>query len=380
MGLQAETVGRTLRLLREEQGLDLRQISERLRIRYPYLEAIENSLFDELPGPTYALGFVKAYSEHLGLDSDAIVEQFKTEQLGKSSKTELVFPSPLSEGRVPSAAILVVAVLLALGTYSAWMYFSGSDERVAEIVPSLPEKVLESTKVVGSGETQKLVNSNTPNKVEKQLEKQLEQENELTIEPTAKMKVSNADNAQDTVTDGSELEKNTSRRFNAEEETSATVETNSVSTNSRDPQNLTVNEIGVAPDQKIKREALSPSLEERVAMTYGDNTGDVRVIVRAIGPTWVEIRDQLEGEVLLTRVLYSGDRYLMPNREGLVMLTGNAGGLEISVDGKTVPALGPSGAVRRNILLDPDALIEGRAVRDREEGGRRQLESSMEQD
>ena len=86
------------------------------------------------------------------------------------------------------------------------------------------------------------------------MEKQLEQENELTIEPTAKMKVSNADNAQDTVTDGSELEKNTSRRFNAEEETSATVETNSVSTNSRDPQNLTVNEIGVAPDQKIKRE------------------------------------------------------------------------------------------------------------------------------
>ena len=66
MGLQAETVGRTLRLLWEEQGLDLRQISERLRIRYPYLEAIENSLFDELPGPTYALGFVKAYSEHLG--------------------------------------------------------------------------------------------------------------------------------------------------------------------------------------------------------------------------------------------------------------------------------------------------------------------------
>ena len=46
------------------------------------------------------------------------------------------------------------------------------------------------------------------------------------------------------------------------------------------------------------------------------------------------------------------------------MLTGNAGGLEISVDGDIVPSIGPSGAVRRNILLDPDALVEGRAVRE----------------
>ena len=51
-------VGETLRRNREQQGLDLRQVAEMLRIRLPYLRAIENSLIDQLPGPAYALGFV----------------------------------------------------------------------------------------------------------------------------------------------------------------------------------------------------------------------------------------------------------------------------------------------------------------------------------
>jgi cytoskeleton protein RodZ len=46
------------------------------------------------------------------------------------------------------------------------------------------------------------------------------------------------------------------------------------------------------------------------------------------------------------------------------MRTGNAGALEISVDGRPAPPLGRIGAVRRNVLLDPQALIAGTAARD----------------
>jgi cytoskeleton protein RodZ len=49
----------------------------------------------------------------------------------------------------------------------------------------------------------------------------------------------------------------------------------------------------------------------------------------------------------------------VPDRPGLRFDTGNAGGLEITVDGQTVPPLGPSGAVRRNIPLDADKLAAG---------------------
>jgi len=41
---------------------------------------------------------------------------------------------------------------------------------------------------------------------------------------------------------------------------------------------------------------------------------------------------------------------------------GNAGALEISVDGETVPAIGAVGAVLRSVALDADRLREGKAV------------------
>ena len=62
---------------------------------------------------------------------------------------------------------------------------------------------------------------------------------------------------------------------------------------------------------------------------------------------------------LLTRVLRAGDSYRVPDRPGLLMETGNAGGLEITVDSETIPDLGPKGAVRRGIALDADSLKSG---------------------
>jgi hypothetical protein len=45
------------------------------------------------------------------------------------------------------------------------------------------------------------------------------------------------------------------------------------------------------------------------------------------------------------------------------MRTGNAGGLEIRVDGKAVPGLGPKGAIRHEVALDAEQLKAGTAIR-----------------
>ena len=64
----AMTVGRYLKTERELQGQDLQQVAEMLRIQHSYLQAIEEGEIDQLPGPTYAVGFVRAYAEYLGLE------------------------------------------------------------------------------------------------------------------------------------------------------------------------------------------------------------------------------------------------------------------------------------------------------------------------
>lgn len=66
--------------------------------------------------------------------------------------------------------------------------------------------------------------------------------------------------------------------------------------------------------------------------------------------------------IVFSRVLKSGEVYKVPSRTGLFLRTGNAGVLEIAVDGKPAPSIGGIGAMRRNVVLDPEALIGGTAV------------------
>ena len=63
-------VGALLRASRLRVGENLQDVAAMLCIRYPYLEAIESARYNELPGLTYAVGFIRAYAEHLGLDSE----------------------------------------------------------------------------------------------------------------------------------------------------------------------------------------------------------------------------------------------------------------------------------------------------------------------
>ena len=86
------------------------------------------------------------------------------------------------------------------------------------------------------------------------------------------------------------------------------------------------------------------------------------VVIRATADSWIQIRDARQ-LVLLTRVLKAGESCRAPARPGLSMRTGNAGGLEITVDGVPAPPIGARGMVRRNVALDGHALLAGSAVR-----------------
>src|SRR5690606_17729813 len=76
-----------------------------------------------------------------------------------------------------------------------------------------------------------------------------------------------------------------------------------------------------------------------VPQVFGVGNRGSRVTLRALADSWVQVQGP-DSELLLTRVLRSGDVYLVPDRTDLTLVTGNAGGLEVLVDGRSRGTLG----------------------------------------
>jgi cytoskeleton protein RodZ len=98
-------------------------------------------------------------------------------------------------------------------------------------------------------------------------------------------------------------------------------------------------------------------------MVYGAVNQAARIILKATADSWIQLRDS-DRNLLPPRILKPGDIYRVPDRAGLIMHTGNAGGIEVTVDGKVVPPLGASGMVKRSVLMDPARLAAGTAVQE----------------
>ena len=132
-----------LRASRIRRGEGLRDVADQLRIRFVHLEAIEDGRFDELPGNTYAIGFIRTYAEHLGLDGEEIVRRFKSMEIGPSEDADLVFPSIIPEHGVPGGAIVMLGLLVAVVGYGSWYFLSSRDVVVSDIVQPVPASTSE---------------------------------------------------------------------------------------------------------------------------------------------------------------------------------------------------------------------------------------------
>jgi cytoskeleton protein RodZ len=86
-----------------------------------------------------------------------------------------------------------------------------------------------------------------------------------------------------------------------------------------------------------------------------------RVVLQARLESWVQIVGP-DNATLFTKVLRAGEFYSVPAQSGLSLITGNAGGLDIWLDGRKLMPLGPIGVVRRSITLDPGKLREAVAT------------------
>lgn len=121
--------GEKFRTARELRGIDFSKITAETRISARFLRAIENEVFEELPGGLFNRGFVRTYAEAVGLDPDTMVEEY-TALIRKAEPQETEAPPPkIRESReryiLPVAAGALVVLTLVL--YAGW-HGTGSEE------------------------------------------------------------------------------------------------------------------------------------------------------------------------------------------------------------------------------------------------------------
>jgi len=423
-----ETVADLLRRARQDFGQSLRNVAEVLRIRPAYLEALESGDFDKLPGMTYAIGFLRTYAEYLSLDGEEMVERYKAETQAAAHRSELIFPEPVAEGRIPGGAIILVSVVLLAVAYGGWFYLSQQGRTVADLIPAWPTESqtgeLEgagnvqanaepaedaSVQEVGAQETgaqetgaedasaedtgivtTASAQASTVSPAEAESLAPVAATPEIPVretptletpapealapEASAPESLASAVPPPSQASETLEVAPTTPTPVHDEPaQTAASPEPQADATPASTPSGAASQEsaneaAGEATtfasliDQTVVIPAV-PSTPETVIIpddrsprVYGGSNEDSRIIIRALQDSWVQVRDAQEA-ILLTRVLRAGDSYRVPDVTGLTLLTGNAGGIELEVDGVRLPPAGPAGSVRRSIDLNPAQLL-----------------------
>jgi cytoskeleton protein RodZ len=137
-------IGNSLREARLRQGLEFPELEQATKIRGKYLRALEDEQFDILPGQTYVKGFLRTYSEFLGLDGQLYVDEYNSRYIPgdeetplRASSTSAVGRNPRVESSVVLVALAAIGILTAL-VVAAWQFGSNAPDAAIPDFSSQP--------------------------------------------------------------------------------------------------------------------------------------------------------------------------------------------------------------------------------------------------
>jgi cytoskeleton protein RodZ len=373
------SVGPLLRKTRQDQGKDVAAIAETLRIRREHLQAIEDSRYESLPGPTYAVGFVRAYAEYLGLDGAEVVRRFKAEGQALPRGHDLSFPSPVREGGIPSGALIVIALLLAGVVYGGWQLSTSSQGDVAGMIENLPDRFM--AMIGGDGKAEGNAETTSEAPADKPAAAQATQPTSETAaeappaspsgaSPLAAMPSAPAEAAEPAAAPPEVKEPAAPADPAPTPEVAPAVEhpPEAAAEANAEAAIETVDETA-PPEEAIAEEAPAEAetpapVEEPVtpgpfkvgnddapaAATAAPTATKGQVIIAARADAWIEVTQN--GSPVEKRMLHRGDRYTVPQGTGMTLRTGNAGGTQILFNGKTIQSLGANGDIAKGVSLN----------------------------
>jgi cytoskeleton protein RodZ len=393
-------VGVQLRKARIARGEEIEDVAENLRIRPSYLFGLEQGDLSVMPGRTYALGFLRSYAQYLGFDGDDLIVQIRSSVADLTGKAHLHGRTPLSESGLPKLPILVVSLAALAGIYAGWAYVDGSGQAEIELVAEVPDDLQQEAVTPSEAVSSPAAVRETPRPeaapaditpaIAPLAEPEADASDLQEVFPNASAR---APTVLPSIASGSaaappaDLANAPPRATQDRTAGSAPID---VATAALEPgagaqpaSSAPAVTVRPAPDaaqaaptlpgpppsgqeppegSSMRGAAevlagLAPVATDAAAPTiYRTDAAAARVILRARSSAWVHV-SSTNNDYLWVKTLQPGDAFLVPDRPDLVLWTGNAGGIEVIVDGAPLPPLGPEARVVRDVSLQPQALL-----------------------
>jgi cytoskeletal protein RodZ len=369
-------VGAQLRQARLQRGEDLNDVAQHLRIKSSYLFGIEQGDLSAMPGRPYALGFLRTYADYLGFDGEDLISRIKSTVENLTDRTSLRIRTPMPENRLPKTPIVVISLAVIAGTYAGWSYLNRSSRMTVETVAEVPSELrVRTTEAMSREGGQAPAVADPPSEASDSAAAPDAGSGAdpsgaaaAARDPAAPAVATTTDakprepaaGATDDVASPAQPPGAASDRL-AAPEAGPTLEQRRSLARAAAPDALSVQPAAgaasapqparnVSPNDPTAGGPATPQTEARIG-------AEARVILRARERAWIQV-SSLAGDYLFTRTLEPGEAFPVPDRSDLELWTGNARGLEVIIDGTSVPALAGGGAVRRHVSLDPDRLLQ----------------------
>lgn len=295
--------GERLRREREMRGISLDEIATATKISTRNLRALEDEKFQQLPGGIFNKGFVRAYAKFLGIDEEQMVAEYVAvaqdmesahEQKLRNDLSKVDFRHDEDDQREISLepksqwGTIAVIVLIAVVVFGGWeVYQKKKAERLQQAQVPPPAVTMPAPQT----QTPPPTTNNSP------------------ATPPA-----------------------------------STANTTLTATAAKPPSGIAADATKPASQKSQDDLTLNPALSGTPAGDQSSGTGPIDVKIHANQDSWVSIT--VDGKTIMKGTLAAASEKAVRAKEQVVVVLGNAGGVEVSYNGKPLE-IGKAGEVKK---------------------------------
>lgn len=302
--------GETLRIAREDKGWPLSAVAQQLNLTERSLARIEAGDFSQLPGHTFARGYVRAYAKLLGLDQNRLVQEFDLHTGTNASGSNVNSLGRIEEpGRLSRSFMRFFGfALLLLLAAVAWYWWQ---ERMAREATTPPVSALERIEVEGADGTTEI-------HLLDRADEGAEQQSEQPVEQTAPL-----------------ADSNESEAIESEQQAPATTDVQGTITEpaGEAAQSLPLT-LPDSPTQGADATA-SPAPSRASNNTAPPVAGEAQLELSFTADCWTRVSDA-DGRVLFSALAKAGTTRAVSGKAPLDVHLGYARGAQLSYNGEAV--------------------------------------------